>query len=90
MFAWVGFETLAVPAIIPANRAEGETKWSFRKLMRYGIGGVLFTTFPLKIAAVAGLLATLAGLVPLVEVIVEQFINPAMPSGYPTLCACSF
>ena len=70
----------------PANRVEGETKWSFRKLMRYGIGGVLsFTTFPLKIAAVAGLVATLVGLVLLVEVVVEQFINPAMPSGYPTL-----
>ena len=85
MFAWVGFETLPFP-YTPANRVEGETKWSFRKLMRYGIGGVLsFTTFPLKIAAVAGLVATLAGLVLLVEVIVEQFINPAMPSGYPTL-----
>ena len=56
MFAWVGFETLPFP-YTPANRVEGETKWSFRKLMRYGIGGV----------------------------IVEQFINPAMPSGYPTL-----
>ena len=54
MFAWVGFETLPFP-YTPANRVEGETKWSFRKLMRYGIGGVLsFTTFPLKIAAVAG------------------------------------
>ena len=85
MFAWVGFETLPFP-YTPANRVEGETKWSFRKLMRYGIGGVLsFTTFPLKIAAVAGLVATLVGLVLLVEVIVEQFINPAMPSGYPTL-----
>lgn len=85
MFAWVGFETLPFP-YTPANRVEGETKWSFRKLMRYGIGGVLsFTTFPLKIAAVTGLVATLVGLVLLVEVIVEQFINPAMPSGYPTL-----
>lgn len=85
MFAWVGFETLPFP-YTPANRVEGETKWSFRKLMRYGIGGVLsFTTFPLKIAAVAGLVATLVGLVLLVEVVVEQFINPAMPSGYPTL-----
>lgn len=85
MFAWVGFETLPFP-YTPANRVEGETKWSLRKLMRYGIGGVLsFTTFPLKIAAVAGLVATLVGLVLLVEVIVEQFINPAMPSGYPTL-----
>ena len=71
MFAWVGFETLPFP-YTPANR--------------YGIGGVLsFTTFPLKIAAVAGLVATLVGLVLLVEVVVEQFINPAMPSGYPTL-----
>ncbi len=85
MFAWVGFETLPFP-YTPANRVEGETKWSFRKLMRYGIGGVLsFTTFPLKIAAVAGLVAALVGLVLLVEVVVEQFINPAMPSGYPTL-----
>ena len=35
MFAWVGFETLPFP-YTPENRVEGETKWSFRKLMRYG------------------------------------------------------
>ena len=85
IFGWVGFRTKWLP-YENVERVAGETKWSFRKLMRYGIGGVLsFTTFPLKIAAVAGLVATLVGLVLLVEVVVEQFINPAMPSGYPTL-----
>ncbi len=85
MFAWVGFETLPFP-YTPAKRAQGESKWSFRKLLSYGLGGVLsFTTFPLKIATLVGLLATIAGLVLLIEVIVEWFVNPAMPSGYPTL-----
>ena len=85
MFAWVGYETLPFP-YTPAQRAEGESKWSFRKLLSYGVGGVLsFTTFPLKIATFVGMLATLVGLVLFIEVVVEAVINPAMPSGYPTL-----
>ena len=85
MFAWVGFETLPFP-YTPSQRAQGESKWSFRKLLSYGVGGVLsFTTFPLKIATLVGALATVAGLALLIEVIVEAVINPAMPSGYPTL-----
>lgn len=85
MFAWVGYETLSFP-YTPAQRAQGESKWSFRKLLSYGLGGVLsFTTFPLKIATLVGALATLAGLLLLIEVIVESVVNPAVPSGYPTL-----
>ncbi len=85
MFAWVGYETLPFP-YTPAQRAQGESKWSFRKLLSYGLGGVLsFTTFPLKIATFVGAIATLVGLLLLIEVIVEWVVNPAMPSGYPTL-----
>lgn len=85
MFAWVGFETLPFP-YTPADRAEGTSKWSFRKLFNYGVGGVLsFTTFPLKIATAVGTIATIAGLLLLIEVVVEMFVNPSLPSGYPTM-----
>ncbi len=85
MFSWVGFNTLPYP-YTPAPRASGETKWSFRKLWRYGIDGMLsFTTFPLKIASIVGSLAALIGVILVIVVIVEFFITSTMPSGYPTV-----
>ena len=85
MFAWVGFNTVPYP-YTPAPRAAGETKWSFGKLMRYGMDGVIsFTTFPLKIASIVGSIAALIGVLMVIWVIVEFFMSSFTPSGYPTI-----
>lgn len=63
LFSWVGFRTkwLEYENI---ERAKGTSKWSFRKLTRYAVGGIESATdAPLKINLLFAALLFLAGLV---------------------------
>ena len=54
IFSWVGFKTkwLEYKNI---QRVAGETKWSFKKLLRYSIDGIIsFSTAPLKLISKLG------------------------------------
>lgn len=69
IFGWIGFRTCWLP-YENVERVAGETKWSFWKLFRYAIDGIVnFSQVPLQIAAWLGsvmiggsLLALLPGL----------------------------
>ena len=61
IFGWVGFNNkwLEYENI---QRAAGETKWSFWKLFKYSIEGIMaFSTVPLSIALVLGIIFCLFG-----------------------------
>lgn len=54
LFGWVGFRTKWI-AFENVERVAGETKWSFWKLFKYSIEGlVAFTTTPLVLASFVG------------------------------------
>lgn len=54
LFGWVGFRTKWIP-FENVERVAGETKWSFWKLFKYSIEGIVaFTTTPLVISSFAG------------------------------------
>lgn len=54
IFAWVGFRTKWIE-FVNTERVAGETKWSFFKLFKYAIDGIVsFTTAPLRIATYLG------------------------------------
>lgn len=74
IFSWVGFRTkwLEYENI---ERAAGETKWSFRKLLFYSIDGmVAFSTTPLAVSSVLGLVFCLISFIALIIVFVRQLI----------------
>jgi glycosyltransferase involved in cell wall biosynthesis len=57
MVAWVGFRQVAVTYERPARFA-GETKYPFRKMLRFAIDGITsFSTVPLRLAVWLGVLA---------------------------------
>ncbi|MCI7759151.1 MAG: glycosyltransferase [[Eubacterium] saphenum] len=61
IFGWVGFDTkwLEYKNI---QRAAGETKWSFWKLFKYSIEGIMaFSTVPLMISLVLGIIFGILG-----------------------------
>ena len=75
IFSWIGFDTHYIPYTAEERNA-GETKWSFKKLMRYAVDGMIsFTTAPLKIPFAAGGFITAAGLVWLIVLVVMAAIN---------------
>ena len=85
IFAWVGFQTHFIPYVAEERNA-GNTSWSFRKLFRYAIDGILaFTTAPLRIATGLGLGMAGLSLLYLVIVVIQKLTVGIEIPGYPTL-----
>ena len=56
IFGWVGFKTKWIE-FENVERAAGETKWSFWKLFRYALEGIIaFSTVPLTIVSLIGVI----------------------------------
>ena len=49
IFSWVGYRTASIPYEVKEREA-GETKWNFRKLLKYAFEGIMaYTDMPLKL-----------------------------------------
>lgn len=56
ILSWVGFNTEYIP-YEAEERAAGESKWSFKKLFKYAVDGIMaFSTAPLAIPLVLGII----------------------------------
>ncbi len=87
LFMWVGFETVWLE-YENIERAAGETKWSFWKLLAYAVEGIVsFSTVPLRIATVIGSFASALALVYMVVRVVIALIWGNPVAGYPSLLA---
>ena len=87
IFSWVGFNThwLEYENI---ERSAGETKWSFWKLLIYSIDGIIgFSTMPLAIASVAGVLFCIVAFLLLLYFFIKTLIWGDPVTGFPaTIC----
>ena len=87
LFAFVGFNTYFMPYEVQA-RANGSSKWSFWKLFQYAIEGIVsFSTAPLRLTTVLGLLFAGISFVYLLIVVLQKLIVGIEIAGYPTLVA---
>lgn len=85
IFGWVGFRTKWLE-YENVERARGETKWSFWKLLLYSLDGIAaFSTVPLMIAAVVGVLFCMLAFLMIVFIIVRKLIFGDPVSGWPSL-----
>ena len=87
IFMWVGFDTVWLEYENIA-RAAGETKWSFWKLVRYAIEGIVsFSIAPLQIATAIGSVVSALALIYMVIRVVIALIWGNPVAGYPSLLA---
>ena len=85
IFSWVGFNTVYVPYTVK-EREFGETKWSFGKLLKYAIDGIIsFSTLPLKLATGVGLATSFASVIYLIVVIIQKLFFGIDVPGYATI-----
>lgn len=85
IFSWVGFRTKWVETV-NVERAAGESKWSFFKLLVYALDGITaFSTAPLAIASVLGLVFCLIAFFAILFVIVRQLVWGGSAFGWPSL-----
>lgn len=87
IFGWIGFKTKWIP-YENVERVAGETTWSFWKLFLYSLEGIVaFSTVPLSIASVMGVLLCLISFIWMIIIVVKTVIWGDPVVGFPTL-AC--
>lgn len=85
IFGWVGYDTKWLE-YENVERKKGETKWSFWKLFLYSLEGIMaFSTVPLTIASVAGVLFCLLAFIMIIVTIVRKLLFGDPTSGWPSL-----
>lgn len=84
IFGWVGFRTKWLP-YENVERVAGETKWSFWKLFKYSIQGIIaFSTAPLAISSVLGLIACFVAFVMICAIVVKTLVFGDPVGGWPS------
>lgn len=85
LFGWVGYKTKWIE-FENVERVAGETKWSFWSLFKYSIEGILaFTTAPLVIASVLGILLCFLAFVFIVFIIVRKICFNNSVNGWASM-----
>lgn len=90
LFGWVGFKTKWIPyENVP--RAAGQTKWSFFKLLLYSIDGIVaFSTAPLAISVILGLLFCVVAFAFIIFIVARTLMFGDPVAGWPsTICIIS-
>ena len=91
IFGWIGFKTYWLP-YENVERVAGETKWSFWKLFRYAIDGIInFSQAPLSLASGFGVVMTVLSFLMLVVIILRRLIAGDPVAGWAsTVCLIIF
>lgn len=87
LFAWIGYNTkwLEYENI---ERVAGETKWSFWKLFKYSVEGIVsFSTAPLYISSVLGIVMCLVAFLSILFIFFRQLIFHDSVDGWASM-AC--
>lgn len=74
IFGWVGFKTKWLE-FQNVERVAGETKWSFWKLLLYSIDGIVaFSTMPLAISSVVGIIFCMLSIIALLVIFIRELV----------------
>lgn len=85
IFGWVGFNTKWIE-YENVERIAGETKWSFWKLFKYSIEGIIaFSTAPLVISTIMGILFCFVAFLMIIFIVAKTLIYGDPVSGWPSM-----
>ncbi len=85
LFGWVGFKTKWIE-YENVERAAGETKWSFWKLFKYSIEGIVaFSTTPLVLSSLFGIISCAIALFFVVFIVARKIIFGDPVAGWASM-----
>ena len=85
IYGWIGFNTKWLP-YDNVQRVAGKTKWSFRKLVKYSVGGIVdFSTAPLTISSFIGIGMCIIAALAIIFLVVRQLIFGDPVQGWASL-----
>lgn len=90
IFSWVGYNTKWLE-YKNVERVAGTTKWSFWKLFKYSLESIFaFSTVPLAISSVVGLMFFLISMIMVVFIIIRTLTFGDPVAGWPSLVCIIF
>lgn len=90
IFSWVGYRTKWLE-YENVERAAGTTKWSFFKLFLYSLESIVaFSTLPLSIASIMGILFCFIAFIIIILIIIKTLIIGDPTSGWPSMACIMF
>lgn len=90
IFSWVGFNTKWI-TFENTERVAGSTKWNFWKLFAYSMESIVgFSTMPLLISSIAGVLFCLISFVMILVIIGKTILFGDPVAGWPSLVCIIF
>jgi glycosyltransferase involved in cell wall biosynthesis len=85
LFSWIGFKSIGVPYRV-AERSAGATKWSVTRLLKFAIDGLTsFSTLPLRVWSVLGLVVSLTAFTYVAIFLFKTLLLGIDVPGFPTL-----
>lgn len=89
LFSWCGFRTQWIP-FENRQRVVGTTKWSFFKLLKYAIEGIMnFSQLPLYFASYLGIGMTIFSIAIMIVIVIRQLLLKDAVEGWTSL-VCIF
>lgn len=91
IYGWIGFRTKWLP-FQNEERIAGETKWSFWKLFKYSIDGIVnFSQMPLSLASWSGILLTFVSVIMILFICARKLLFGDPVDGWAsTVCIIIF
>ena len=91
IYGWIGFKTKWLP-YQNIERVAGETKWSFWKLFKYSVSGIVnFSEVPLMISSFAGIIFCLISLLCVLIIFIRRLVWGDPVNGWASLaCIITF
>lgn len=87
MFSWIGYHKKEI-LYDRDPRAAGETKWNYFKLINLAIDGITsFTTAPLRIASLFGILVSFAAFIYILYLLIRPLFGIPTGDGYSSMMA---
>lgn len=85
LYCWIGFNKKEVH-FETQDRVAGRSTWSYRQLIGLAIDGIMsFTTAPLRISAILGIVVSIAAFIYMCVVLVKTLLWGEPVAGYPTI-----
>ena len=85
IFSFVGFNTVYIPYEVQ-ERNNGSSKWSFFKLVKYAVEGIVsFTSFPLKLSSYVGFFSSFVSIIYLILVVIKRIVFGVDVPGYASI-----
>ena len=90
IFSWVGYNTKWLE-YENVERAAGTTSWSFFRLFLYSLESIVaFSTLPLSIASIFGILFCFIAFIIIVIIIIKTLVIGDPTSGWPSMACIMF